>query len=1093
MDQTGRDSVAAIKAQFPLSDLSNRAPAGYVAPTGGTEARDGGRPFDCSPLATPEGEPDCADLYVDAYNGGCNSTPAVFRPITCGAVIRGKSGTYLDDAGNGNRDMDWYQVTVTEPTLLTWSALAEFPVNVWLLSGDCTALVTLAFGTAPPCSTATAEACVGAGTYTLIIAPNTFSGIPCGADAEYCATLTCAPCTLPPPLACPADAFVNLWQLPFGEDEAWAAYPSNSQWPPYDPEPKGVKIYEHFAGVAGPGGIDDVHWWGVGYTINDSGDISECPLEPGNFHIGFLAHDPLTNRPDWALGELYGFNVTGAALTKTDTGHVFKSLNGNGSVAWALTLYSWDCNLPVPWYPQTEGYGWLTIQNTDNCAFGWAGSSGPVFGGGGIHVVEDEGVTPPTHTDIDGDVSFCLTTDQIGPFTGACCAWDAGVCRQTTNDECVGTYDAFSIGITCAAWPGCNPAEAEAWACCESGSCSLQLQADCAGTWYRFYVCATTDPGYDPDAFGGVGNLKICPAIPPFCPITCDSPAAFSRGLAGGYLYLSWDRGEGDRRFVIDFFTGFTGSIRKMKWWGNSTQIWDGPDCDFAQPAPFAVRFYHTSGTGPNYLAPYREFDPIYATWSDTGYGWTSSPEFGAIDCYIANIPTPFAPGTGTQWVGIASKTADPCDYIWAPGADGTSGGGQWFYDDTSGTPVCEAEPGRRHRSFCLHTNINTGACCNELTGVCTNWQQEGACLTAGGTFYKSLRCNQIPAPGCVAIPGACCDHTTDTCTITLASACTAPGQVWLGKGSTCDECCVALCPPGSTLENEPVCGDDYVDTYNIGCFSDVEGGSPDLVLQIADGEKICGQSGVFNVTGGRARDFDFYRYELTDASALVQAKVEAEFPVNVWLTVGSCFSEPCEGNWWNYVQTYSLVGAAPCDIASAAAAIEGPDFVYVIVTTAGTDIAVPCGASPYTLWIEKAPAGCCVIGEDEGLTSQQYCLALGGTWTPGPCGVVETGACCDYLACTITLPADCAGDWQGAGTTCTPNPCTCGRKGDANCDGSVNTFDIDPFVLALTQPTTWDATYSCDMLCATDCNDDGSVNTFDIDPFVICLTSGCE
>jgi hypothetical protein len=64
-------------------------------------------------------------------------------------------------------------------------------------------------------------------------------------------------------------------------------------------------------------------------------------------------------------------------------------------------------------------------------------------------------------------------------------------------------------------------------------------------------------------------------------------------------------------------------------------------------------------------------------------------------------------------------------------------------------------------------------------------------------------------------------------------------------------------------------------------------------------------------------------------------------------------------------------------------------------------------------------------------------------------------------------------------------------RKGDSNCDGAVNTFDIDPFVLALTQPETWRATYDCDFLSVNDVNGDGAVNTFDIDPFVICLTSG--
>jgi len=62
-------------------------------------------------------------------------------------------------------------------------------------------------------------------------------------------------------------------------------------------------------------------------------------------------------------------------------------------------------------------------------------------------------------------------------------------------------------------------------------------------------------------------------------------------------------------------------------------------------------------------------------------------------------------------------------------------------------------------------------------------------------------------------------------------------------------------------------------------------------------------------------------------------------------------------------------------------------------------------------------------------------------------------------------------------------------RYGDLNCDGVVNNFDIDPFVLALTDPAGYKAAYpNCDIMLA-DCNGDGAVNNFDIDPFVDLLT----
>ncbi|MGE0479781.1 MAG: hypothetical protein AB7Q17_04845 [Phycisphaerae bacterium] len=63
--------------------------------------------------------------------------------------------------------------------------------------------------------------------------------------------------------------------------------------------------------------------------------------------------------------------------------------------------------------------------------------------------------------------------------------------------------------------------------------------------------------------------------------------------------------------------------------------------------------------------------------------------------------------------------------------------------------------------------------------------------------------------------------------------------------------------------------------------------------------------------------------------------------------------------------------------------------------------------------------------------------------------------------------------------------------RGDMNCDGSVNNFDIDAFVLALTNPAAYQAAYpGCDIHNA-DVNNDGVANNFDLDAFVACLTNG--
>ncbi len=63
------------------------------------------------------------------------------------------------------------------------------------------------------------------------------------------------------------------------------------------------------------------------------------------------------------------------------------------------------------------------------------------------------------------------------------------------------------------------------------------------------------------------------------------------------------------------------------------------------------------------------------------------------------------------------------------------------------------------------------------------------------------------------------------------------------------------------------------------------------------------------------------------------------------------------------------------------------------------------------------------------------------------------------------------------------------GLPGDLNCDGVVDFDDINPFVLALSDPAGYAAAYpNCDILNG-DCDQDGDVDFDDIDPFVALLS----
>jgi uncharacterized membrane protein len=56
---------------------------------------------------------------------------------------------------------------------------------------------------------------------------------------------------------------------------------------------------------------------------------------------------------------------------------------------------------------------------------------------------------------------------------------------------------------------------------------------------------------------------------------------------------------------------------------------------------------------------------------------------------------------------------------------------------------------------------------------------------------------------------------------------------------------------------------------------------------------------------------------------------------------------------------------------------------------------------------------------------------------------------------------------------------------GDLNCDGFINGYDIDPFVLALTDEAAYDEHWPDCNRSNADVNGDGDVNGYDIDPFV--------
>jgi hypothetical protein len=96
----------------------------------------------------------------------------------------------------------------------------------------------------------------------------------------------------------------------------------------------------------------------------------------------------------------------------------------------------------------------------------------------------------------------------------------------------------------------------------------------------------------------------------------------------------------------------------------------------------------------------------------------------------------------------------------------------------------------------------------------------------------------------------------------------------------------------------------------------------------------------------------------------------------------------------------------------------------------------------------------------------------------------VVTGLTGIYRIALLPGSADVNGN--GVPDECELNP------GDLNCDGSVNFADINPFVLYLSNFSTWQTTYASCLSENGDINGDGTYPSFgDINPFVALLSGG--
>ncbi len=144
------------------------------------------QPVVCPPGALIEGEPPCADGYIDEFNSGCGGDPMVWTPINpqaggC-AVMCAKSCTFLSNEGWELRDTDWFESIGTGGPV-TVTGTAEFPLQLLLIYGtDCANLLYL-YGLGDPSEPVTLSWPVDAGESVWFwVGVSTFSGWP---ESDY--------------------------------------------------------------------------------------------------------------------------------------------------------------------------------------------------------------------------------------------------------------------------------------------------------------------------------------------------------------------------------------------------------------------------------------------------------------------------------------------------------------------------------------------------------------------------------------------------------------------------------------------------------------------------------------------------------------------------------------------------------------------------------------------------------------------------------------------------------------------------------------------------------------------------------------------
>ncbi len=719
---------------------------------------------------------------------------------------------------------------------------------------------------------------------------------------------------------CPADALVGQ---SVDNPNFFAAYLSEVS--------AGVKLFDNYSDV--PGAINGVKWFGLEIS-SESAILEDCNEKTPEYLVEFYEDDA------GEIGELVCSQMVTADRLTTKV-----SYDGLSLVIFEASLTE-PCVLPS---------GWLSIQGmgAEDCRLFWITSNE------GDRLFRCDGCNFGDST--DDDLSFCLLGD-FGSASGACCDEKTGMCGDNVDiQDCLGTGRRFEPDTTCDALdPLCS---AIAGGCCfVDGTCSIESELSCetlgGAQWLgegstcddcpaRGACCVdeanctiTTEPDCLKNGFFWAGPDTACEECPdlPECPEDSlftqppDGPSGFEAGTSE--LSSPFTRFEN--------FSGVAGPIDGLTFWGFELFPIGGGGfqvCTESDPS-FDITFHPDLGGLPG---------PAVCTYELQASRTSAQLLFFGAELmeYTIDLPEPCVLVDG--WVSIVGRGDVDCFFLWQ--SSNFTGNGFSLCEG------CSFEDQIIDLAVCLRGPVGgvSGACCDEMSGDCSDDVDISECTADGTRFTPNETCDALD-PACGVILGACC-FSDASCSILEEDACDMQGGDWVGANAQCDQCpCVLPCPAASVPEGEPVCFDNYVDTFNSGC----DGGDQNLTQSQGQNfspiglcETICGTSGVFLEQSEFTGDFDWYEINL-DAPTQLTWRVEAEFPVQTGIINGNF---GCEG-----APVLSSAVGDPCEVIEIFEPLQ-PGRYWLVVGPFGANDLAFCGAR-YTV---RATSSVSCPGDGDG------------------------------------------------------------------------------------------------------------------------------